>query len=261
MIRIQYLVLLLTFFAACFSVAQNEHQSSAAKSTGVLAQLDGTYSFELRNLDVREIVERLKGLLGIPICFEMEELDPSSQAISVRERLRIMKESGDDPAAIAAFESIAKERPDAVAGWKLPRYDFEFKNTTISGILEEIFRKCQNYTYSFDNTFLVITPKQSALKFSLKSVHIENKSIGEALKENAQLFQQENITVMSPMGGTPGMSDSLNSQIVRLNLESSEAKVYFTRMCQASSPLTTWSLLGMKGGRILTIFPAQTKSP
>jgi hypothetical protein len=256
MSRSHILTILLTCFAPFAGFAQV--QPAADKAAAVLERAAGTYSLELKNVDIREAVDKLKTLLDVPICFEMEELDPSTQGITARERVRLMRESGADPASIAPYEAIAKEHPGSNVGWKLPRYDFVFKDAKISGILEQIFNSFKNYSYSFDNTFLVISPKSSALNFPVGKVDIKDKTLGAVLEEYRPLFLEKKIGVMGPMGQMPGMANPMQSQIDQINLESPTAAILLTRLCQGSSPIATWSLLGMKGSRILTFYPLQS---
>lgn len=219
----------------------------------------GLYSFELKNADIRDAVTALRSKLSIPVCFEMEDLDPGTQGITARERASAMKTDGTDPSAAAMMEDIAKDHPNSIVDWKLPRYNFKFENANVTDIVSTILKKYQSYNYRFDNTYLVVCPKSSILDFSIGNVTLSNKKLGEAIEEVMPTLQKKNISIAGPIGAMQSSPDPLISKISEINLDNVSAGVYLTRLCQASQPLTVWSLVGMKGSRLLTFTSVESK--
>jgi hypothetical protein len=218
-----------------------------------LVQSPQTYSITLTHADIEHVVQALQQQVHVPVCFEMEDIDPKTQGITAREKLQEVKDWGDKGGELAMWEKIAKDTPDSICDWKLARYDFKIDNETAGEVVHSLLDKFTNYSYRFDNSYLIIRPKKSILDFEVDAPAITDKQPEDAIGALCASLTKKNLTLCGPAYsfGPPTISHVTMAAARNQNFAN-----YLTSLCEASRPPTIWFVGGMKGSRIVTLTPA-----
>ena len=218
---------------------------------GAPAPSSPTYSVTLHDANIEHVVQELEKQLKIPICFETEELDPKTQGITVREKLQQAKDRDEKPSDFVMLEQIAKETPQSIVDWKLPRYDFKIEQKTADETIQVLLEKFTNYTYSFDQGYLIIRPKKSILDFVIDAPAMANKALVDAIQATTPSLAMRHISLLELVMFAPDGSSRAKVSVPAQQKVNFAA--YLTYLCETSRPPTTWFVGGMKGSRILQL--------
>ncbi len=248
-------------FAILFSFNQLSAQQTAPPS-----EIARHFKFRVPNADIREIVDAIEKKFDIPVCFEMEDLDPKTKAIRISDKITELESkvtattSLGEKNILSTLRNIKATHPDAIVGWKLPRYSIEVEGIySLEEFLAKIFKQIPEYNYKIDNTYLVVFPKgKSILSFNIPRLKRRNTPTFEILRDLQTDFSSHSITLFHT-GGKQGGVDLAKVNISDIDLPETQCLIFLSRLCQASDPPLKWRLLGMKGSRLLTFYSLSIK--
>ncbi|MDR1145776.1 MAG: hypothetical protein LBK71_06545 [Verrucomicrobiales bacterium] len=226
---------------------------------------------KLTDADMPCAISTLRNHTTTPICFESEELDPSTQGIFAEEVIQQLESRRDslteeERARLEQLKQLVENPAFAksLVDWKTEKHSFDFKGATFATVVGALSAKFQNYTLRMEKNYLVILPKNSLLNFPVPRASIRNQSMRDALNPvKSKLDELKTtmstmyvITMPPPTDGKP-LPDPYTFVISHLETEPMPCWLFLTKIAQASSPPTCWSLNGMKDARILSFFPVR----
>ena len=187
----------------------------------------------------------------LPICFENIARDPKTESISAQEAYNELTAKQQlnpaETAELKRMSELIKTTPEIVVGWKEPEYNLRYSAKPAWEVIEDLFGKLEKeFNIHEENSYIIITPKNgSFLLGRVENVEIANKTLGDGLKDLLPVWVKYNVSP-TEVGGP-----EFDFKINRLRLHDVTLMELVTRLAQATTPPTIWSLRGMRGARML----------
>ena len=215
------------------------------------------------NLDASGTIQYLIEKTRFPICFELQALDLQTQAITATQLIKTLQEkekkdllSLDEQARLKNITEVAKEHPDSIVDWNIPRINRKISITDISEIPSLFCKLFPNYLSHLSNGSTIITPKESLLNFDIEPLSVKNKKLSEVMDMLAPALEKHKIT-FSTFHPRAQKKNILDRKIERLELPKMPAVEALTRIVQSLGPNVYWLLGGFDEERLLFISEVQ----